>query len=235
MAVKIPVFRSPEIEAQYNTAYDSALRQWSVPYDELYVPTRFGNTHIIVSGPKSATPLVLLHPAGCGATIWYRNVGPFSQHYRTYAVDTIGEVNKSIVTRPVRSRQEFADWIVDLFNGLQIEKADMVGNSFRGFLTLNTALYLPERVKKVILISPAVTFAQMWPSFWHVFIPSYVIGPLINSESLILQGYEWMWQGFPKDECITHLRDITALSGLPRHGPPTDRGSRSDLQSATGH
>lgn len=221
MPEKIPVFRSPEIEALYNEAYEAALRQWPVPYDELYIPTQFGNTHVIASGPKSAAPLVLLHPAGCGATIWYWNVGPLSQHYRTYAVDTISEANKSVLTHPVKSNQDFVDWVVDLFNGLQIESADMVGNSFGGFLTLNTALYFPKRVKKLVLISPAATFVQMWSSFWHVFIPSYVIGPMIKSESLILQGYEWMWQGFPKDECIARLRDITALSGLPRLGPPT--------------
>jgi pimeloyl-ACP methyl ester carboxylesterase len=73
----------------------------------------------------------------------FKTLGRSANHYRTYAIDLIGEVNKSILTRPVNNRQEFADWIEDLFNGLQIEIAYMVGNSFGGFLTFNTALYLP--------------------------------------------------------------------------------------------
>jgi pimeloyl-ACP methyl ester carboxylesterase len=221
MPGKIPVFRSPEIEAQYNAAYEAALRLWPVPYDELYISTRFGDTHVIASGSKDLAPLVLFQPTGAGATIWYRNVRPLSQHYRTYAVDTISEVNKSILTRPIKGRQDFADWVVDLFSGLQIESTDIVGNSFGGFLTLNTALHLPKRVKKVVLISPAATFVQMWPSFWHLFIPAHIIAPLIGSERLVLKAYEWIWQGFPQDECISQLRTITALNGLPRHGPPS--------------
>jgi pimeloyl-ACP methyl ester carboxylesterase len=216
MPNKISVFRSPEIEAQYNVAYDAALKLWPVPYEELYIHTRFGDTHVIASGPKDAAPLLLFHPAGCGATIWYRNAGPFSQSFRVYAVDTIGEVNKSILTRPVRSRLEFADWIVDLFNELQIENADMVGNSFGGFLTLNTALYLPNQVKKIVLISPAATFVQMWA--WSLyFFPAYMTG----SKRLLLRAYDWIWQGYPKDECIAQMRAITSVSGVPHHVPPS--------------
>jgi pimeloyl-ACP methyl ester carboxylesterase len=221
MPEKIPVFRSPEIEAQYNAAYEAALKLWPVPYEELYVSTRFGDTHVIASGPKDAPHLVLLQPTGAGATIWYRNVGQFSQHYRTFAIDTISEVNKSILTHPIKSHQDFTDWVVDLFKGLQIENADIVGNSFGGFLTLNTALYLPELVRKVVLISPAATFVQMWPSFWHLFIPAHVIAPMIHSERLVLKSYEWIWQGFPIDDCISQLRTIAAINGLPHHGPPS--------------
>jgi pimeloyl-ACP methyl ester carboxylesterase len=78
---------------------------------------------VIASGPEGAAPLVLLHPSGGGATVWYRNVGSLSHHYRTYAVDVIGDLNKSILTRLLRRRQDFVDWMVDLFNGLQIESA----------------------------------------------------------------------------------------------------------------
>jgi pimeloyl-ACP methyl ester carboxylesterase len=221
MSEKISVFRSPEIEAEYNTIYETALKLWTVPYEEFYVPTRFGDTHVIASGPTDAAPLILFQPTGAGVIIWFRNIGPLSRHFRIYAVDTIAEVNKSILTRPIKSQQDFMDWIADLFSGLKIEKTDIVGNSFGGYLTLNAALYMPERVKKAVLISPAATFITMWPSFWHLFIPAHVIAPRIGSEQMILKAYAWMWQGFPIDDYIMQLRNITALNGLPRHGPPT--------------
>jgi pimeloyl-ACP methyl ester carboxylesterase len=220
MSEKISVFRSREIEAKYNAAYEAALRLWPVPYEEFYISTRFGDTHVIARGSKDAAPLVLFQPTGAGATIWYRNAEPLSQRYRIYAVDTISEVNKSILTRPIKGHRDFIDWIADLFSGLQIEHANIVGNSFGGFLTVNTALYLPERVSKAVLISPAATFVQMWPSFFHLFIPAHIVAPLIGSKQLVLCSYAWMWQGFPIDDCIMRLRDITALNGLPRHGPP---------------
>jgi pimeloyl-ACP methyl ester carboxylesterase len=219
MPEKIPVFHSPEGEARYRNAYADALKLWPVPCEELYIPTRFGDTHVIASGPKDATPVILLHPAGCGAAIWYRNVGPLSQGYRTYAVDTLSEVNLSRVTRPIKNSQGFADWSVDLFDGLQIKSANIVGNSFGGFVTLNTALYHPERVKKVVLISPAATFDPMRPLYRHYTL-AYILRYTLGSTRLLLKAYEWLWQGYPRDECIGQLRMITAVEGVMRHGAP---------------
>jgi pimeloyl-ACP methyl ester carboxylesterase len=222
MSKKIPVFRSSEGEAQYIQAYEAALSQWPVPFEESYIRTRFGDTHVVVSGPKDAAPLMLLHPAGGGAVIWCRNVGPFSQHYRTYAIDTISETNMSILTRPIslHQRQDFTDWMVDLCNGLEIGKADIVGNSFGGFLALNTALSLPERVKKVVLISPAATFVPIPAWAWH-FIPANMIGSLIGSKRILLGAYDWIWQDFPKDEYIGKVRALAAVHGRVRHWSPT--------------
>jgi pimeloyl-ACP methyl ester carboxylesterase len=216
MVEKLQLFRSPEIEAQFNDAYEAALKQWPVPYEERDIPTRFGETHVIVSGSKNTAPLVLFHPAGCGAPIWCRNVGPFSQRYRTYAVDVMGEVNKSIPTRRINSRQELANWIDDLFDSLEIRSAYIVGNSFGGFLTLNAALLLPTRVKKAVLISPAATFTQMWLWWWY-FFPAYGTG----SKRLLRRAYDWIWQGFPADEHISQLRHIASLHGIPNHIPPS--------------
>ena len=222
MPKKISVFRSPEGEAEYLSAYDAVLQQWPVPYDDLYISTRFGDTHVIASGPKDAAPLALLHPSGGGAVIWVRNMASLSQYYRTYAIDTISETNKSILTRPIslRQRQDFANWVADLFDGLQIHSAHIVGNSFGGFLTLNTALLLPEHVQKIVLISPAATFVPMPAWDWH-FIPANVIGPMIGSKRMLLDAYDWIWQDSPKDECIARLRAITAITGRPRHWSPT--------------
>ncbi len=107
MTEKIPIFRSPSVEAQFYAAYEAVLRQWPVPYEELDISTRFGNTHVITSGPREAPPVVLLPPGGTHAPIWVRNVGPLSQSFWTYAVDIIGELNKSTPIRPIRSHREF--------------------------------------------------------------------------------------------------------------------------------
>jgi pimeloyl-ACP methyl ester carboxylesterase len=188
MSEKISVFRSSESKAEYYAAYDDMLKQWPVPYDELYVPTCFGNTHFIASGSNNSPPLILFHSAGSGAVQWYRNVAAFSQRYRTYAVDVIGEVNKSVTTRKLSKRQEFVDWMKELFDGLHIERADLVGNSFGGFLAFTAALYSPERVRKVVLISPAATFVQIWAFYWHLAYP-YKIGYVLGSKPIILRNY----------------------------------------------
>src|SRR5512135_2564021 len=184
VAERIRMFWSPEIEAKFNAAYEAVLRQWPVRYAVRYIGTRFGDTHVIASGPEDALPLVLLHPAGGGSTIWYRNAAAFSQAHRMYAVDVPGDINRSKLTRRMKNRQDFANWIADLFEGLRVDRADMIGNSNGGFLTLNAAYFLPERVHKVVLISPAATFVQIWSIFVHTIIPGYWIAPIIRSEAL---------------------------------------------------
>ncbi len=214
MPRKIYVFKSPASKAKYYAAYEAMLKRWPVPYEELYIPTRFGDTHVIASGSPGASALVLFHSAGSGAVQWFRNVKALSQRYRTYSIDVIGEVNKSITTRKITKRQEFVDWMEDLFNGLHIERANLVGNSFGGFLAFNTALYLPERVKKVVLISPAAVFMQIWAFYFHLAFP-YKIGYTLGSKRVTMSGFNWIWQGFPRDECFTQYTRLSKTNGFP--------------------
>jgi pimeloyl-ACP methyl ester carboxylesterase len=212
MSGELAVFKTAGARAQYYAAYSDVLSHWPVAYDEIYLPTRFGDTHVVASGPKDAPPLVLLH-CWCGsATIWFRNVGPLSQHFRTYAVDVIGEPNKSIPTRIVSGRQEYANWILDLFEGLQIGSANLVGNSFGGFLAISTASYLPERVKKAVLISPAAVFEQIWAFYWHILLPC-----MLRSQYLIQKGAEWLLQGLQMDECVRKQFTIAMTAGVFRN------------------
>jgi pimeloyl-ACP methyl ester carboxylesterase len=220
---KVSVFRSAEAETQYLAAYEGVLSRWPVPFEELYFSTSLGDTHVIASGSVDAPPLILLHPAGGGAVIWVRNVGPLSRYYRTYAVDTISEPNKSVLTSPIsmrHQRRDFASWMADLLDELHINRAHIVGNSFGGFLAVNTALSLPQRVQKIVLISPAATFVPIPAWSWH-FIPATGIGQLIGSRQMLLKPYEWIWQDLPKEECIGKLRSTTAITGRPRHWSPT--------------
>ena len=221
MSEIIQVFRSPESEDRYKAAYAAMLARWPVPYEELYISTRFGDTHVVASGAKDAPALVLFHSAGSGAAQWFLNVGPLSRHYRTYAVDGIGEVNPSITTRRLRRRQDCVDWAADLFDGLRIGQANIVGNSYGGFLAFNTALYLPERVRKIVLISPAATFVQMLPFYLHIAFP-YKIGYALGSKRVILSGFNWIWQGFPRDAGFKQYGELSKISGFPcnRLAPP---------------
>jgi pimeloyl-ACP methyl ester carboxylesterase len=148
------VFKTPMGKADYLAAYDAALALWPVPYESLFVPTRFGATHLVASGPQDAPPLLLLHGLGTSATMWYPNVGELSRHFRTYAVDIVGQPGKSEVRRPLRSREDCAQWLLDVFCALGIVRARLVGLSLGGWLALNFALAAPDRIEQLVLLSP---------------------------------------------------------------------------------
>jgi pimeloyl-ACP methyl ester carboxylesterase len=213
MNTEIPIFRSLADKEQFMAAYDAVMLHWPVAYEDLIVKTRFGSTHIVASGPVDAHPIILLPPGGGYAPIWIRNVGSLSQIHRVYVVDIIGELNKSIPIKPIRTSPDFTDWMEDLLDGLRINKTHLIGNSNGGFYALQTVLSLPNRIEKVVLISPAATFVQMWAWWLHLLIPAHILAPILKNEQMIFRSYDWLWQGFPMDDDYARLRKISKVAG----------------------
>ena len=50
MSKNLSIFRKKGDKEAFVAAYDEALKMWTVPYDELMIPTRFGETHIVATG-----------------------------------------------------------------------------------------------------------------------------------------------------------------------------------------
>jgi pimeloyl-ACP methyl ester carboxylesterase len=146
-------FRTPEGEAMYFAAYDAVLKRWPVPFEEIDIPTRFGTTHVTASGPKDAPPLVLLHGYMATSMMWALNIGDFSQRHRVYAIDTMGQPGKSIPGDPIRSAAEYVAWLTATLDALHLDRVDLAGQSFGGWLALNYAIAAPERVRKLVLLS----------------------------------------------------------------------------------
>jgi pimeloyl-ACP methyl ester carboxylesterase len=172
----LPAFSSEESRARFIAAYDAALAEWPVPFEELDVPTRLGPTHVIAGGAADAPPLLLLPSFAGTAVVWRLNAEGLSRHFRIYAVDVIGQPGKSLANRALRHR-DYADWLADLIDGLGVARASIVGCSFGAFLALNQALATPDRVERVVLISPAGTFASQ---YWKLIYAMRIRAPLLR-------------------------------------------------------
>jgi pimeloyl-ACP methyl ester carboxylesterase len=106
--------------------------------------------------------------------------------------------------------QDFAAWMMDIFDALQIRRAHLAGNSFGGFLALNTAAHAPERVRRIVRLSPAATFAQIWPFYFRVLVPS-IIRPGLGIDRTIW----WLKHGLPMDKRWEKQFVLASLHGLP--------------------
>ncbi len=169
------MFRTSQGQARYFAAYDATLALWPGPVESFDVQTRCGPTHIHACGSKDAPPLVLLHGAAISSTMWYPNIAALSQTYCVYAPDTVGEMGKSVSTRPMKKPSDFVEWLSDVFDGLQLKQAHVVGLSAGGFIAFQFAFSAPDRVKKLILLSPA-GLLPFWPLFYlrmaaAIFVP----------------------------------------------------------------
>jgi len=158
MKKKLPIFATAENRAKVLTAYESMFSMWKLPYDSIDVRTSYGSTHINVSGPIDGYQLVLLHAAGLSSTVWFANIVALSTHHRVYAVDVIGDAGKSVADRLMEKQADYAQWLEEVFDGLDIQSCDLLGHSYGGWLTLNMALAYPKRLRKIVLLAPAASF-----------------------------------------------------------------------------
>jgi pimeloyl-ACP methyl ester carboxylesterase len=160
-------FKSPEGEAAYLAAYEAAMELWPVPYEEIEIPGRFGMTHVVASGPKDAPPLVLLHGYMANLTMWSPNIADFSKDYRVYAIDVMGQAGKSIPDpdEPIGDAADLTAWLSETLSGLNLDRIFLVGMSYGGWLALNFAMIAPERVRKLVLLSPAACLQPLVRQF----------------------------------------------------------------------
>jgi pimeloyl-ACP methyl ester carboxylesterase len=214
MQTKVPIFKTSELERQYMAAYESVLALWPVPVDALDVPTQFGMTHVNVSGAQEKPAMVLLPSFGANSTMWFPNIAALSSQYRVYALDTIGQPGKSIPTGQMNA-QNSPEWIRDVFDGLGIERAHLVGVSLGGWLSLNFTLHAPERVRRVVLLDPAASFERVSAAFfWHSLIPIMIY----PTRAGLVRYLRWMTQGHQVNRSWAELMLLGILNMRPQ--PP---------------
>ena len=182
MKKRLPIFSTPEGHAQYVAAYEAMFDLWPVPHEPVEVKTSFGLTHINVSGPGDGYPLVLLHAAGLSSTVWFAYIAGLSARHRVYAVDVISDAGKSVADRLLVKREDYAQWLKEVLDGLNIDKCHMLGHSYGGWLTLNMVLAHPERLQKIVLLAPAASFRPLsLLTKLFFFLGNFKIGPSARS------------------------------------------------------
>ncbi len=148
----------------YIELYNRALNLWEIPFEEIDCETHFGKAHILVTGPKDAPPLVLLHGMNASSTMWYPNIESLSKDHRVYAIDFLLEVNKSGSNDEAEETSDIMNWYQEVFSCLGLKEFSIVGASRGGWLATKIALENPEQINKLVLLSPAQAIIWIPPS-----------------------------------------------------------------------
>ena len=149
------IFKTEEGRAAVHARYRELLAYWPAANEQLRLPTREGESFVIASGPVGAPALILLHGAQSNALSWMGDVAAWSEHFRVYAVDVIGDVGLSAPSQPALDTDGYALWLDDVLAGLGVERAALVGLSLGGFIALDYAIRRPEHVTALALLCPA--------------------------------------------------------------------------------
>ena len=99
-------------------------------------------------------PLILIPGFASGAWSWFRQIDRLSKDLQVITFDPRG-IGKSKIEDPIDltnlSMQTFIADVLQILDDLKIEKANMLGASFGGFVAQEFALEFPERLNKLIL------------------------------------------------------------------------------------
>ena len=103
---------------------------------------------------NQGSPVILIHGFGGSVEIWQHNVMALSKNHRVYALDIVG-FGRSDKPSGGYSPSFFLNHLNGFITAMKVGKANIVGHSMGGGLSLIYALAYPEKVDKLVLADSA--------------------------------------------------------------------------------
>jgi 2-hydroxy-6-oxonona-2,4-dienedioate hydrolase len=161
-------FRTSEAEAAAAALYEQNLTRLGPPAESRTLPTRFGPTHLLVAGPPDGPPLVAIHGLWDNAAHHLSRIRPLADHYRLYALDTLGQ---SVRSAPHRENA-YGHWLCDVLDGLRLQRPAFIATSFGAGVLLRLAAVAPERIRRAVLVVPAsIAHGPRWQMLVKLALP----------------------------------------------------------------
>ena len=149
------IYRSDASRAAIERHYDEALGRLPFPTESRMVPTRFGDSHVLITGPTEAPPVVIFQGGNVVNPLTLAWFAPLADRLRIYAPDTIGQPGKSAGRRVSANDSSLGDWALDVIDALALPTAAFVGISYGAGVLLRLAAARPDRIDRAVFIVPA--------------------------------------------------------------------------------
>lgn len=149
------IYKNEQGKKKLLAYYETYLETFNVEFERVYADTRYGKTHVLVTGPKEGKPVFIFQGGNCINPVTLSWFSGLLTEYRVYAPDTIGHPGYSDETRVSAKDESFALWTADLMEFFNVGKSAFVGPSYGAGIILRLAAFLPEKISCAALISPA--------------------------------------------------------------------------------
>ena len=199
------IYKSPEGEARILELYNRFQQSLGLAFDEHMVSTRFGETHVLVTGPEQGPPVVVTHGGNSIAPQGLRGLLPLLRQgrYRVYAPDTLGHPGKSAQVRLSPRDQSYGQCLDDLLDGLGLHSVAFIGGSFGAGIVLRLAAFAPERITRMALFVPSGIVAVPLASMLFSITLPYLLYLLFPSPRRLRRAVRWM--GIDIDDDLLQL------------------------------
>ncbi|QDS95080.1 putative carboxylesterase nap [Roseimaritima multifibrata] len=153
--MKSVIWKTQDGKGRLNDWYDRFVDKIETEVSETIVPTRYGASHVLVSGLENGRPLVCLHAMRTGSPFLVSEMGPVLKRFRVYAPDLPGQSIRGPEIKLPLNDNSLALWLIDVMDGLELDQVNLFGVSWGGFLARLTATTAPARVSRLALMVPA--------------------------------------------------------------------------------
>jgi pimeloyl-ACP methyl ester carboxylesterase len=112
----------------------------------------------------SGPPVLAIHGLGGTKGSFLFTVAALADRFRIIAVDLPGFGDSDKPIGAAYDPRFFAEAMIDLLDALELDRADLIGNSLGGRVALELALRDPERVGRLALLAPSLAWRR--PRRW---------------------------------------------------------------------
>lgn len=214
------IYKSKEGKRQSLALYDMQLKKLNVPFEDIYVKTSFGKTHLVETGDKAGKPLLVFH-GGNSTTAYNLLMCRFLLNdFHVYAVDTIGHPGKSDEVCLSHRGYDYGKWAGEVIEGIGYDKISCFGGSFGGGILAKLMCVAPEKVEKAVLLVPAGINNAIPVSSVKMMIPLIQYRIAKQDKYLIKTAlYMALWENVLDEDTFDILKDsfdnVKTKVGMP--------------------
>jgi pimeloyl-ACP methyl ester carboxylesterase len=172
------------------------------------VKTASGSISTLAAGTGPA--VICIHGLGGTKASFMPTVRGLADSHRVISVDLPGFGDSDKPITAAYDAPYFAHTILDLMDALDIEHAHLIGNSMGGRVALELGFAEPDRIEKLVLLSPALAWLRDRPLKWLIPpqlprlgliqpTPRAITEPLIRK---LVPGGEHGWSAAGVDEFL---------------------------------
>jgi pimeloyl-ACP methyl ester carboxylesterase len=224
----VGAFRSPQAAREYLDAYDAVVSKSPMRVEQSTVATPFGETYVLSAGSADGPALVAFHGKALSSTMWLSHLPVLAETHRVHLIDTVGDMNKSVGTAVMATREEVVRWTDTVLEGLRITNAAIVAHSYGAWIATTYAIAQPERVERLALLCPAAVFSAVRPAWLASAIYTHMIRPRTKTARNFIST-----SITPTTRARLHDSDFGPVIDQYVIGVPRFRGSMQDARPCT--
>lgn len=149
------IYKTKSSREQTIKLYDKQLTKLGWKYNDIFIETSFGKTHVVETGNFEGIPLLLFHGGNSTSAYNLLLCKFLLKDFHVFAVDIIGHPGKSDEYSVSSKGYEYGKWASEVIDCLGYEKMRCFGGSFGAGVLAKTMCVAPKKIDKSVLIVPS--------------------------------------------------------------------------------